>query len=472
MSLEDTLYPLLRYYEKAPASLRNAAGALYRTLPARWRYGPHYAEFKFLARALETADPDEIRTVQFEQLKLVLAEAAAHCPWYARQFAEAGFDPAKMNRPEDFADCPTTEKSTLQDHLPDLASRRFSERQRIYITTGGSTGVPVGFYLHQGVSRPKEQAYLETMWERAGYTDRARVAVIRGHVTSPSAKGRIAHRDATRGWLMLSSYHLTDERMPEYLEALEQYRPEFIHAYPSAALQIAEYLVKTGTAWRTPIRSFLCGSEQLTLNQKRLLETVFGCGVYRWYGHAERVVLAGEGRQSPLLYFFPTYGYVEFGPPDEDGLQEIIGTSFHNLVMPLIRYRTGDYVRLAPRNAPREFPWPAASEIAGRGQEFLVSATGRKISLTAFNMHDAVFDHLYAVQFKQDEPGRAEFRYIPAPAFDARQRERILKRIREKLGDDFEVELKAVDEVEKTARGKHKWLVSSLDQPRDKASRA
>lgn len=461
MSVEDRLYPLLRYYEKAPSWLRNLAGSTYRMLPAPWRYGRHYPEFRRLARTLEEADPSQIREFQFEQLRLVLAEAASHCPYYRRTFEQAGFDPARLTSPDDLASCPTIEKHTLQEHLIDMTSARSTSSQRIYITTGGSTGVPVGFHLHKGISRPREQAFLETMWERAGYHDRARVAVIRGHVTSPSSAGRIAYHDAARGWLILSSYHLTDGRMPEYLDAIERYRPEFIHAYPSAALQIADYLQRHKQSWRTPVRALLCGSEQLTLNQKRLLETAFDCCVYRWYGHSERVVLAGEGRTSPLFYFFPTYGYVEFGPPDADGLREVIGTSFHNLVMPLIRYRTGDYVRLADDTAEREFPWPAVQGVVGREQEFLVGATGRRISLTAFNMHDALFDHLYAVQFYQPEPGRAEFRYIPSPRFDTAQLERIQSRIREKLGDDFSVELKAVREVEKTARGKHKWLVTS-----------
>jgi phenylacetate-CoA ligase len=202
----------------------------------------------------------------------------------------------------------------------------------------------------------------------------------------------------------------------------------------------------------------------LTLPQKRLLERVFGCRVYRWYGHAERVVLAGEGAQSELFYFFPQYGFVEFGPPDDDGLQEVIGTSFHNLVMPLIRYRTGDRARLAKPDEPggREFPWPAVVDIAGRDQEFLISATGRKISLTAFNMHDAIFDHLYAVQFYQDQPGIAEFRYVAGAQFHGSRVPSIEAGIRRKLGDDFRVVFRQVDEVEKTPRGKHRWLVSRL----------
>lgn len=462
MSLEDKLYFLLRYYEKAPAWVRHAAGTAYRQLPASWRFGAHYTAFKELARTLESSHPDEIRAAQFELLKGVLSEAGAHCPWYQQSFAEAGFDPSALKNPDDLSACPTIDKPILQAHREEIASTRFTAAQRIYITTGGSTGVPVGFYLQKGISRPKEQAYLETMWERAGYFRNARVAVIRGHVTSPKAKGAIAARDATRGWLMLSSYHLTDDRLPEYLAAIERYRPDFMHAYPSALLQIADYLARTGQAWRVPLRAVLCGSEQLTLPQKRILEALFGCRVYRWYGHSERVVLAGEGRTSPLFYFFPTYGYVEYGPPDDEGLCEVIGTSFHNLAMPLIRYRTGDYVRPAAANAEREYPWMAAEEIAGRAQEYLVSASGRRISLTAFNMHDAIFDHLYAVQFFQDTPGVAEFRYMPDPDFQFAQLTAIEARIREKLGDDFKVVLNAVSAVEKTARGKHKWLISRI----------
>ena len=104
----------------------------------------------------------------------------------------------------------------------------------------------------------------------------------------------------------------------------------------------------------------------------------------------------------------------------------------------------------------------AVAEVAGRGQEFLVSAGGRRISLTAFNMHDAIFDDLYAVQFFQEQPGVAEFRYVPGPHFHTTRLLDIEKGIRRKLGDDFQIALREVKETEKTARGKHRWLVSRL----------
>jgi phenylacetate-CoA ligase len=463
MSLEDRLYPLLAAYERLPDGVRRAIGSGYRRLPRRLRYGAGHAHFDALARDGEGWTPEAVRTYQFEQLRHVLLAAQRDCPLYGRRFAEAGFDPARMQAPEDLARCPTLEKRDLVEHRDELTSRAVPASQRLYITTGGSTGVPVGFYLERGVSRPKEQAFLDGLWRRAGYEPGDRVAVLRGGVVSSVARGAISRYDATRDWLVLSSYHLAAERLHEYVEALVRFRPAFLHAYPSAALQLAELLERTGTTLRVPLRGLLCGSERLTDLQKALLERRFGCRVYRWYGHSERVVLAGEGRRSGLFYFSPQYGHVEFGPPDEDGLCEVIGTSFHNLAMPLIRYRTGDRVRPAdPATQALEFPWLAASEIAGREQEFLVSATQRHISLTAFNMHDAVFDGLYAVQFFQDEPGRAEFRYLPGPAFDDARLPGIRAAIARKLGDDFAVTLRRVDAVERTPRGKHRWLVSGL----------
>ena len=462
MSLEDKLYPLLSLYDRLPQGARNAIGATYRLLPRRIRYGKAYGEFRRLAEESSEWSAAEISEYHVRELRRTLVNAASYCPFYQRAFAKAGFDPSLLRSPDELANCPLLTKEDIQKNLHDLTSTNIPDSQKLYITTGGSTGVPVGFHLQKGISRPKEQAFMEANWRRMGYFDKARLALVRGHVTDSRSEGKVISLDATRNWLLLSSYHLTDERIPEYLEALELFAPDFLYVYPSSALQLAEYLQRQNQSWRTQIRGMFCGSEQLTVSQKKMLETVFQCRVIRWYGHSERAVLAAEGTRSELYYFWPHYGYVEFGEPDEDGLCEVIGTTFDNLAMPLVRYRTGDYVRLAKPDAEREFAWPAVEEIAGRGQEYLVTASGRRISLTAFNMHDAIFDGLYAVQFFQVEPGVAEFRYIPSPEFHASRLAKIESGVMHKLGDDFRLVMRQVDEVEKTARGKHTWLVSRL----------
>lgn len=456
MSLEDKLYPLLRVYEAAPQPVKSAVGRMYRAIPARLRYGKSYERIQREAADSESWSPEEISKYQLKELRETLL-AASESSFYRERFKATGVDPRKLESLEQLKACPLLTKQDLIANREEMVNPRYGAADRLYITTGGSSGVPVGFYLQKGVSRPKEQAYLEAQWSRRGYRVGDKVAVVRGMVTSSKARGGISYYDATRNWLVLSSYHLTPERVDEYVGALNAFRPRHLHMYPSAALMLARLLEQAGRELAFKPQSVLCGSEKLTIEAQKYLESVFGAPVFHWYGHSERVVLAGQGRQSNLLHFWPGYGYVEFGEPNEEGFQEVIGTTFHNHVMPLVRYRTGDYVKLAPSGSG-EWPWPAVAAVAGREYEFLVSATGRQISLTAINMHDRIFDGLCAVQFYQSEPGKVELRYQTGPGWRG-VTSGIQEGLRRKLGDDFELVMREVQEVEKTAAGKQKWLV-------------
>jgi phenylacetate-CoA ligase len=209
-----------------------------------------------------------------------------------------------------------------------------------------------------------------------------------------------------------------------------------------------------------PLVSVLCGSEKLSPEEQTEIQSAFQAPVFHWYGHSERVMLAAQGATSDHLYFWPTYGYAELGQPNAEGLCEVIGTSFHNHVMPLIRYRTGDYVR-RPSTAHRELPMVEVESVAGREQEFLISSTGRRISLTAINRHDEVFNGMLAVQFVQKSAGKVELHCLPGPAWKDNLQQ-IQDTIAEQLGADFSLETKVVDAVKKTAAGKHRWLVGGL----------
>jgi phenylacetate-CoA ligase len=100
--------------------------------------------------------------------------------------------------------------------------------------------------------------------------------------------------------------------------------------------------------------------------------------------------------------------------------------------------------------------------VGGREYEFLMSSTGRRISLTAINMHDRIFDGLLAVQFFQEQVGRVEFRYQAGPQWQPSRIDVLCRGLLAKLGDDFQLNLTAVDELEKTPSGKHRWLVTTL----------
>jgi phenylacetate-CoA ligase len=460
MSLEDRLYPLLKLYEAAPQPLKTLAGRAYRALPLAWRQGKAFAQFAQEAIESEHWDEDTRIRYQTAAVKASLL-AASRTPFYAQRFAEHGVDPARFESLDQLAHYPVLSKSDLLQHREQMVDPTTSPRQRLYLTTGGSSGVPVGFYLQQGVSRPKEQAYLEAQWRRRGYRPGEPTAVIRGAVTSRRAAGGISYHDATRNWLIVSSYHLTPLRLPEYLAVLNRFKPRHLHTYPSAALLLARAMQDAGARFDFPLTSLLCGSEKLTAESQAFLEQHFQAPVFHWYGHSERVVLAGQGPTSNHLYFWPGYGFAELGEVDAQGAREVIGTSFHNHVMPLIRYRTGDFVTL-PTSPEAELPMLEVQAVIGRDYEFLISSSGRRISLTAINMHDRVFDGLLAVQFVQQHAGEVTLRLQPGPQWQPTQIESIRQGVLAKLGDDFVLHLEPVSEVAKTAAGKHRWLITAL----------
>ena len=451
MHLEDNLYPLLKLYERAPQPVKLMAGTLYRAIPASLRLGPAFARFQREAREVDDWDAETISRYQTAAVREPLL-AAAKAPFYAKRFAEHGVDPSRFESLEQLSGYPLLSKADLIRERENLVNPALSH-ECLPMTSGGSSGVPVGFDLHKGISRPKEQAYLEATWARCGYRSGDRVAVIRGGITSKYADGAISYHDATRDWLVLSSYHLTASRLGEYARLLNHFQPRHLLCYPSAALM----LMQLGLKLDFPLTSLLCGSEKLSPEAQRKLESHFKAPVMHWYGHSERVVLAAQHRCGTRLQFWPTYGYVEFGEADAEGNHEIIGTSFHNHVMPLIRYRTGDYARVA-----RTGQWPTVEAITGRDYEHLISRTGRRISLTAINMHDDLFEGLLAVQFHQHQPGEAELHLLPGPTWSVDRQNAIHAGLMRKLGDDFNLTLRVAEQLELTSAGKHRWLVTSL----------
>ena len=460
MSLEDTLYPLLKLYEAAPQPVKSLAGRALRAVPNSVRHGVEYVRFQRDAREVESWDAECIRQYQIHALRASLV-AAQKTPFYAKRFAEFGVDAEKFESLSQLTDYPVITKQDVIDQREFMLNPGYPASQRLMLTTAGSTGTPMAFYLHAGVSRAKEQAYMEAMWARVGYEPGARVAVLRGHAVTGSKSW---YFDASRNWMIFSSAMLTEAMAAEYVTQINRYRPSFIHAYPSSAMLLAEYMTAGGIKIECEIKALLCGSEHMSLDDKSWLEKAYGTKVFRWLGHSERVVLAGEGRVSSEFYFCPTYGFVEFGKPSADGLCEVIGTSFHNHVMPLIRYRTCDYVRLASDGTTRELPWPCITEIAGRESEFVIAKDGRRVPLTVVNMHDDCYDGWSALQFHQAKPGEMEVCYVPGDGFQDDSLMRVEARLLQRLGPGFVLRFRAVSEVQRTEAGKRRWLVSTMNK--------
>jgi phenylacetate-CoA ligase len=420
-----------------------------------------YIAWRHFLNEAEGWSKDQIAEYQLREVKRIVAYAYYNTQAYRALYDQAGVHPDSIRTLDDLRHFPFVEKEMIRDHLEDFS---VPMEARTYVTTGGSTGIPFGFY-REPEAFAKELASKAHQYSRIGWKEDDRQIVFRGlPIDSPDHMTFVPEFNELR----CSSYHLTPEWMEAYCQKAREYRPEWIRCYPSSGYVFARFLKDTGRPF-PPVKGLLCASENLYDFQKALLKEVFQARVFSHYGHYELAALAGFCEYEDTYHVLPQYGYVELigsdgQPVTEPGpMGEIVATSFIIHATPFIRYRTRDFATLKGWECPAcRRPYQIWDKVDGRLQEFIVTSTGRYISMTAINFHNDIFDHIKQFQFYQGVKGRITFRYIPKASCNERVLEDIRRRLWLKLGGDVELEFQAVDDIPLTQRGKHRFLIQKL----------
>lgn len=438
---------------------RRLAGAL----PPSILLGASYRYWKrFLAEA-QHWPRERIDEWQIARFREMVRHAYTHTEGYRELYRKAGLEPDDIRTQSDILRVPMLTKEVLRDNLDDFSIR---SSRREYGTTGGSTGIPLGFYYARPL-RSIERAFMHASWEWAGWKPGARSAVLRGGYVG--ATDRIAEYDPLHRELLLSSYFLMPDTLPAYLEALRRYRIRVLQAYPSSLNLFCDLLREQGRENDVALDLVLLGSENIYDWQMEKFRAIFPrTRFFAWYGQAEQVTLAPWCEHTTRYHSRPFYGMTEIldanGQIVPDGSEgEIVGTNFHNLITPFIRYRTNDFAVRGGIGCPHcKRPFLIMDRILGRAQEFILTGTGRLISMTAINMHDDIFDGIRQFRFRQEQPGRVIFQYIPAGPLREDRLARIRSGLSVKFGTDVELELRQVAEIPRSSSGKLHFLDQQL----------
>ncbi|MDR9816618.1 MAG: phenylacetate--CoA ligase family protein [Candidatus Methanoculleus thermohydrogenotrophicum] len=432
---------------------------------------PAYSAYKntyTLLRQSRWWSQEKLAAYQAEALSRLLDHAYENVPYYRRVFNDRGLVPEDIQTPDDLRLLPFLSREDLQANLPDLKARNYPESAFEYVTTGGSTGIPVGFYYEKGASRAREWAFMKTQWDRVGYRFADKCVVLRGYIVGSSRNAVYWKKTLFGRWLLMSSHHMTEETLPAYIQEIRRFKPGFIQAYPSTATMLARYMVEHGIEPFPTVKAILCGSENLYPWQRDLLTRAFECRVFSWYGNSEQTVLAGECEESTLYHIFPEYGIVELigrdgQPVEEPGVMgEVVATNLTNYVCPLIRYRTMDLATAAEGTCTCGRQYPLLERVEGRLQEFIVTKNRRLISMTSVNTHSDVFDNVMQFQFYQERAGEVLLRIVRKPGYNDQDTEYILRELEKKFEGDVDVTISFVTEIPRTRRGKYQFLVQEL----------
>ncbi|HKY03513.1 MAG TPA: hypothetical protein VJQ56_01420, partial [Blastocatellia bacterium] len=163
----------------AKDSIKSLLKPLYYRLPDDVCYGPQYAPTLKLLKESERWSADRLADYQLKKLRRMLHHAAKNVPYYRRLFREYGFDPEGVRAVADLRALPLLDKETVRENLRDFLADNIKPRDRLYFTTGGTMGAPLGVYnlRHAG---GRERAFMFTQWARVGFRPRDLRAALRG----------------------------------------------------------------------------------------------------------------------------------------------------------------------------------------------------------------------------------------------------------------------------------------------------
>lgn len=469
-NIEDKLYPLLLTYKKSPQFVKHIVGNIYSLLPKKTVYGNEYLNFVNLIEKAKNYTKEEALNHQWIQIEKVLDIAYKTIPFYQNLYNEYNIKRKQIQNFDDFNKLPIITKTDIKNNSDSMISAIYNN-SKLKMNTGGSTGSPLEFYIHKGITRPKERAFLDSYFSLLGYERKYKAAVFRGDIVMGN---NLYMYDPIKNDYVFSSYRINDFTISQIVESLNKIKPVSLVGYPSVIYELAN-LIRNNSKLKLDfeIKSIILASEKLFHFQIALIEDVFHSKVYSYYGHSERLTLAYKCSDCDNYLLDSNYGYTELVDKNNELIKvknqvgRIISTGFDNFVMPLIRYDTNDesyYANNFCTNCNTYDNKTILGGIEGRTGDYIIGSDGRKISITAiiFGQHLSEFKKITSFQLTQNIVGHVEFTIVGDKLLSSIEERNLIKKLVKCSDNTVNFQVNYVEKLIKTSSGKFKYLNQNI----------
>lgn len=443
-----------KVYLACPVFIQNVLVTIAGLVERHRRYNGVYHSFSKELFLNEYKSREELIELQQLLLKQVLENAIENVPFYKK---------LTINEPmlEKF---PVLNRSDIAQAPLDFVSNKYDIKSLLVIYTGGSTGTPLGVYLTRDVRR-KSYAFWNRYYHSFGVRILDKKATFLGRkIQNPdNNKPPFWRLNIAGNQLLFSSFHMTDENLPRYIEKLNKFKPKIIEGYPLSVFRIAEFICEKGIKLEFVPKGICTSSENFTNKQRDIMEKAFGCKVYDQYGSAESVIFAGDCEHGKK-HISVEYGIAEILKEDgsiaSEGSGELVVTSLLNDAMPLIRYRIGDLGTISHEPCPCGRNTPILEELSGKAGAVIVSR-GKRVSTAAIAFAFEYLDNVTKAQVIQNEPEKILVKLVAKDGFTKEKQEFMEWEFRKMLSPELEIDVELVEDIPSSSNGKYKMVVQN-----------
>lgn len=411
-------------------------GAKLALIPYSFRLGNDYSSFRKLIKS-ETINEEQYIIEHFSK---IFEYAKNSFPFYEKLYQEAGVSDLKIKSIKDIEKIPVITKEDIRNHLNDFSGG-------LLLNTGGTSGEPFSFFVDKNAFA-REWAHMHYIWSLKNYRYTDLKVTLRGKdLGEVNIKYNPVHNE-----FIINTYKNASGFKDEIISLFKKRKIKYLHGYPSAVFNFLKELESViseneKNIIKKNLKACFLGSEFPMPHITDYLHTTWNLDYISWYGHSEMCILAYDANKVNEYKPFFTYGYTEVVD------SRLIGTSFHNYDMPLIRYDTGDIVEptYQANGLIKHFKISQ-----GRNGDFIIDRNNKKIPLTAliFGRHHEAFNFAQFIQVSQPFPGKVIF-YITTDETDIQKISNSLNL--NNLDIDFDIQ--KIDKPIKSNAGKVKLKI-------------
>lgn len=428
-----------------------------------------------------------IEALQRRRVRSIVRHAYETVPFYRDAMDERSLGPDDFRTAEDLAQLPLVDRLTVQQELERFLSSAYSDEgsRTASYTSGSSSGVRRTIYWDHG-ARARMLARNERVRPillrlagdgRGGLLLRdavgeQRAAALMRRAGSPldpiltaiPSTGTI--RTFTSSWTERTAWrsphrHELSPLLPfeEVVERLNELRPRLVISFGSFADLFFRSLDESGVDVHLP-RAWDFTADGISPGVKDLAAER-GCILHSSYQTVEAGLVGFECERCDGHHFNVDLCALRLvdddGEPVAPGTPgEVVMSNLFNRAMVLLNYRLDDVAVLAPGPCPCGRSLPLLSELQGRSSDLLTLADGRTLSaLQVEGLFRSELRPALKVQIGQSRPGEIRWRIVPFRNTDRDALCRtVLERADEVFGDDADVTVEFVDDIESSPTGK------------------
>ena len=333
---------------------------------------------------------EAIERWQVERLREVVAWAKERSPLYREAYAGVSED--ALTRVADIASLPLLERDVLRERGPELVCVSLNDIARVVtVPTTGSTGSVKRLSFTEDDMELTADHFRNGMRALVDPGDRVLV-LMPGK--APGSVGALLQEGLGRDGIEVHSYGFIDDPA-DVTACLRGFAADCLVGVPGQLVRLARSVAGRRIG-RDRIKSVLFSGDHVTPAMRAAVQDAWGCLVFEHYGSTEsglggavqcRAFAGLHIREADLLFEVID---PETGRPLPDGAEgELVMTTLTRRGMPLIRFRTGDLVRMATVPCVCGSALRCVERVIGRAEGRV--GLGPGLTLTVADLDEAVY---------------------------------------------------------------------------------